>query len=208
MPSHDLMRMLGWDAQGAAHSSGAQNPEALQRSLQGDHRLRLGAVLSEMGDSYFGQDWEEFVRLADQLGFALLRFTPYYLNGPAEQRLWIHSQGALLVADSYSNLVNQAKLWMCWQPHQSSGEGWPPGIHPSDLQRDYWHGGLDVHEGLQVRWQAILDSGSLLSPWPTPLRPWPFHAGEDCPQGLHAEEARMIRLLQWPPAARKIMNLL
>lgn len=203
------MRMLRWDAKTAAQDSGIQNPERLQHSLQGDYRQRLGAVLSEMGDSYFGQRWEDFARLADELGFALLRFEPYYLNGPGEQRLWVHAQGALLLADSYGGMVNQARLWTCWSPDHKDYDRWPPGIRPEDMERDYWYGGLEVREGLRTRWEAMISSGQLLSPWPVPLRPWPFHAAETPSGSQHIiEETVMCRLLCWPAAARKIMNLL
>ena len=208
MPSHDLMRMLRWDAKEAAQQTGTDHPVRLQRGLQGDHRIRLGAVLSEMGDSYFGQSWEDFARLVDELGFALLDYTPYYLNGPGEQRLWVHARGALLLADSYSGMVNQARLWMCWNPSHQDHERWPPGIKPEDMERDYWYGGLDVRDGLRTRWGALMESGDLISPWPVPLRPWPFHAAESPDGNQHlVEEMVMCKLLAWPAAARKIMSL-
>ena len=208
MSSHDLNRMLQWDAARASEESGAKDTEALRRGLQVDHRQRMGAVLAEMGDSYFGQSWQEFACLVDELDFALIAFTPYHLNGPGEQRIWIHARGAILVADSYQGMTNQARLWACWNPANNlCTEQWPPGIIPEQLHRPYWYGDLDVREGLKTRWQSLTQNGSFLTPWPEVLRPWPFHAAEVLPRD-HIQLEVMVeeRLMSWHCAARKLMG--
>lgn len=202
--------MLKWDAAEAAENTGVQRPELLQRGLQKDHRKRLHAILAEAGDSYFGQPWEEFVRLVDSLDFALLRFRQYYYNGPGEQRLWIHSAGVLLVADSYQGMVNQAKLWCCWKAQgELDQEQMPPGINVSLMDRPYWYGGMEVKEGLRTRWRNMQELGYFISPWPTSLRPWPFHPGEPQPSNPVELELEIYnQLMDWPASARKLMGFL
>lgn len=202
--------MLKWDAQAAARDTGIANPEALRRGLQGDHRKRLQAILSEAGDSYFGQGWADFVRLVDSLDFALLRYQDYYYNGIAQQRLWIHPRGVLLLADSYQGMVNSAKLWGCWQPHPGMHpEDLPPGITPSLMDRPYWYGSMDVKEGIRTRWDTMNSSGVFIQPWPVSLKPWPFYPGEPQPSNpVELEMDIFNRLMEWPAAARKLLGLL
>ena len=200
--------MLQWNADDAADNSGAQDTQALKRGLQFDHHQRLGAVLSEMGDSYFGQSWEDFGFLVDKLDFALIAYNPYHLNGPGEQRIWIHSHGAILVADSYQGMTNQARLWACWNPGKNlKPSEWPPGIDPDQLHRPYWYGDLDARQGLKTRWESMIKHGSFLVPWPEALRPWPFHAAESLPQD-HIQLEAMVqqRLASWHRSALKLMG--
>lgn len=102
-------RALSFDPRKAARDAGARNPGRLASALASDNQARLRAMLQETGDSYLGQPFDEFIKLAEQLGFTLIQDEDGFNNGETRFTV-LEKRGRLLITDSYQGMVNQAYL--------------------------------------------------------------------------------------------------
>ena len=165
-----LLRMLDWDANQAAQQSGAKNPSQLAAVLAIDHNQRLTALLQEFGDSHLGQQWNDFALTAQQQGFIFQSSCNYWCNGAAQQSMWLSDQGAVLIADSYQDMVNQALIW-CWCQQKPPVASWA-----QQTSKDAWGGSIPVRQGLIERWQQ-LQQLQLMKKWPQRLEGITYNPG-------------------------------
>lgn len=104
-----IERSLLFNPREAALQAGARNPGRLASALASDNQARLSAMLQETGDSYLGQPFQDFIDLAERLGFTPIQ-GDYGFNNGETRFMVLERTGMLIITDSYQDMVNQAYL--------------------------------------------------------------------------------------------------
>jgi len=159
---------------------------ALGLQLSMASSLVIEKLLQARGDTVYSMTMDDYVNKITEIGFTKIHehFCKRIFNGKVEGeevfQVWYHSDGLILVCDSYNGHRNSAKVLYNWQPTDISSSEFCKCISSghiyndpnnsdkddnSDKDEKIWIGDHDAREALVFKLNRLKKNGKFIKPW-------------------------------------------
>jgi hypothetical protein len=172
MNRSNIEKVLSFDPLYAAEQlTGKSYKEDKDTSMLGmvlamDHADRKAKLLQSVGDSNWRMTTDEFIELAQRLGFVeILRER---VEGTPDTFYLFWRKGILLRLESYSGgrSINRADLWLNYKGPRSVLFGCSNGLAKKDSDGNpIWDVSVDVREGFHTILERLESAGEILDTW-------------------------------------------
>lgn len=185
------------------------NTALMGLALSMENNKSKTSMLSACGDSTLSMDMEPYRQVIREEGFTLALHLPFQGEKQTQEEfeVWFHTDGLLLVMDSFEGCRNSAKVYYNWKPnpdiqyHKYTSSG-----SISRVDQTVWIGDHDAREAIRFKLFNLRKHGTFLSQWIENPFLWLLHHRDTKQAGYDYKKINSERLAMLPDQVRIAIN--
>lgn len=164
--------------------------EALKFKMHIDHSENKKTLLKNLGDTFWGMEFYDFVKIAEYLGFKKIKeYNFKHKNSEKESDfvLMAREDGILLNFDSFDEFgrksLNRAQIYYHWEPNDLNSLFAVNSsffyVEPKNESNNILNCSLDVREAFSFSLEKLEKNGKFINPWVSPCSAFAFFTDDE-----------------------------